>query len=131
MEFWNEIYKKVSSTVSYTAKETGRYKDLTKVKFALVREKTRLEEAYKKLGEIYYNQLKNSDVDEKAVSLAYDTIEKSLIEIERLNAQVDIINNTKTCEGCGSKLSKDMDYCPKCGAKQAENEEQSTENSEE
>lgn len=117
MEFWDEVYKKVSDAANYTAKETGRLSELAKVKYNLMREKAKLEDAYKELGEIYYKQIKNGDTDEKKTAFAYDKIEKSIIEIERLNTEVNVINNTKLCGKCGEKLTKEMAYCPKCGEK--------------
>ena len=62
--------------------------------------------------------MKTSDTDEKKISLAYDRIEKSMIEIERLNLMLDAINNSKVCSGCGVRLDKTMEFCHKCGAKQ-------------
>ncbi len=124
MDFWDDVYKKVSDAANYTAKETGRLSELAKVKYNLMREKAKLEDAYKEMGELYYNQMKNSEYDDKKIALAYDKIEKSITEIERLNTQTNVINNTKVCQKCGEKLTKEMLYCPKCGeAFEAEQEE--------
>ena len=127
MEFWNKFYKKVTKAANYTAKETEKYTEITKVKFNLMREKIRLEEAYKELGEIYYSQIKTSETDEKAVSLAYDKIEACILEVEKLGTQLNILKDTKVCDQCGVKLEKGMEFCPKCGAKQAEEVEEETE----
>ena len=124
MEFWDEIYKKVSSAASYTAKETEKYTELAKIKFNLMREKSRLEDAFKNMGELYYNQMKTSDTDEKKISLAYDRIEKSIIEIERLNLMLDALSDTKTCSECGVRLDKEMEFCHKCGSKQQVNSDE-------
>lgn len=115
MNFWDGVYKKVSNAANYTAKETGRLSELAKVKYNLMREKSKLEDAYKEMGELYYNQMKNSEYDDKKIALAYDKIEKSLAEIERLNAQENAVNNTKVCTKCGEKLDKETLFCPKCG----------------
>ncbi|MBR5322851.1 MAG: zinc ribbon domain-containing protein [Clostridia bacterium] len=124
MDFWDDVYKKVSDAANYTAKETGRLSELAKVKYNLMREKAKLEDAYKEMGELYYNQMKTSEYDDKKIALAYDKIEKSITEIERLSTQVNVINNTKICKKCGEKLTKEMVYCPKCGDEfKAEQEE--------
>ena len=123
MELWDEIYKKVSDAASYTAKETERLSGLAKLKYNLMLEKVRLEEAYKEMGEIYYKQMKTSDIDEKKVAKAYDNIEKSIVEIERLKTQINVLKNIIVCGVCGVKLEKDMAFCPKCGAKQVESDE--------
>ena len=134
MDFWDDVYKKVSDAANYTAKETGRLSELAKVKYNLMREKAKLEDAYKEMGELYYNQMKNSEYDDKKIALAYDKIEKSITEIERLNTQANVINNTKICKKCGEKLTKEMLYCPKCGDEfkaEEEKAEDTEENSEE
>ncbi len=124
MDFWDEVYKKVSNAANYTAKETERLSGLAKSKFNLMREKSKLEDAYKEMGELYYKQMKNSDIDEKKIAMAYDKIEKSMVEIERLRTEINLINNTKACSECGEKLDDEMAFCPKCGAKQAEETEE-------
>ena len=127
MDFWDDVYKKVSNAANYTAKETGRLSELAKVKYNLMKEKAKLEDAYKEMGELYYNQMKNSEYDDKKIALAYDKIEKSISEIERLNAQTNVINNTKVCKGCGEKLTKEMSFCPKCGEELKVEEEEAPE----
>ena len=127
MDFWDDVYKKVSNAANYTAKETGRLSELAKVKYNLMKEKAKLEDAYKEMGELYYNQMKNSEYDDKKIALAYDKIEKSISEIERLNTQTNVINNTKVCPKCGEKLTKEMSYCPKCGEELKVEEEEAPE----
>lgn len=127
MDFWDDVYKKVSDAANYTAKETGRLSELAKVKYNLMKEKAKLEDAYREMGELYYNQMKNSEYDDKKIALAYDKIEKSISEIERLNAQTNVINNTKVCPKCGEKLTKEMSYCPKCGEELKVEEEEAPE----
>ena len=131
MDFWDDVYKKVSDAANYTAKETGRLSELAKVKYNLMREKAKLEDAYKEMGELYYNQMKNSEYDDKIIALAYDKIEKSIVEIERLNTQANVINNTKVCKKCGEKLTKEMLFCPKCGDEFKAEQEDAEEASEE
>jgi len=124
MEFWDGVYKKASEAANYTAKETERLAEIAKIKFNLMREKCRLEEAYKVLGEVYYLQMKSGEVDENAISIAYDKIEKSIVETARLNDLLSSFKTTKFCCECGTKIDKEMVYCPKCGTKQFEDVEE-------
>ena len=118
MEFFDDLYKKLSVAANQTAKETTRLSGLAKVKFNLMKEKSKLEDAYKALGEAYYKQLKNNEVDEKATAAAYDKIEKCFVEIEKYRTEINVMSNIKTCTACGEKVDKEMLFCPKCGAKQ-------------
>ena len=122
MEFWDEIYKKMTDVADYTVKETGKLTESAKLRFNLMREKNRLEDAYKNMGELYYKQMKAGEFDEGKISLAYDKIEKSIVEIERLEDLISLIGNVKNCSNCGEKLTKDMAFCPACGAKQEDKE---------
>ena len=118
MDFFDDLYKKLTVAANQTAKETTRLSGLAKVKFNLMKEKSKLEDAYKVLGEVYYKQLKNGEVDEKATAAAYDKIEKTFVEIEKYQTEINLMSNVKICTSCGEKVDKDMVYCPKCGAKQ-------------
>ena len=118
MEFFDELYKKLTIAANQTAKETTRLSGLAKVKFNLMKEKSKLEDAYKALGEVYYKQFKNGEVDEKATAAAYDKIEKCFVEIEKYQTEINLMSNVKICTACGEKVDKEMAFCPKCGAKQ-------------
>ena len=117
MDFFDEVYKKLTDTASNTMSNTERLTEKAKLKINLMREKSRLEESYKKLGELYYRQIKNGDVSDKRIALAYDRIEKSMIIIDDLNLKINAVTNSKICASCGEKLDRDMQFCHKCGAK--------------
>ncbi len=123
MDFWDDLYKKMNSAVDYTAKETTKLTEIAKLKYNLMREKSNLDEAYKNLGKIYYAQMKDGDLDEHKLSLAYDKIEKSKQEIEKIEAAINVAKNIKICSECKAKIEKEMLFCPKCGAKQQQEEE--------
>ena len=108
MEFWDEIYKKMTTAADYTAKETTKLTEMAKLKYNLMREKSKLEEAYKKLGELYYAQMKDNNLDEHKLSMAFDKIEKIKLEIERLEDAINLANNVKLCVECKAKIEKDM-----------------------
>ena len=123
MDFWDDVYKKMATAADYTAKETSKLTEIAKLKYSLMREKSNLEEAYKKLGKLYYAQMKDGELDEHKISVAYDKIEKSRIEIEKIEEAICIAKNIKLCDKCKAKIEKDMSFCPKCGAKQEEQAE--------
>lgn len=127
MEFWDEVYKKITDAANYTAKETGKMTEIAKVKFNILREKSKLDDAYKAMGETYYNQMKTSEYDDKQITVAYDKIEKSIVEIERLNTLLNALSNTTVCSGCGKKVEKGTPFCSQCGTKIEDTAEQAAE----
>ena len=68
-------------------------------------------------------QMKNSEFDEKKISLAYDKIEKSIVEIERLNKLYNELSNSVVCPSCEERYEKGTAYCSKCGTKLEEKQE--------
>ena len=123
MDFFDEMYKKVSDVASYTAKEAEKLTGVAKLKYSLMREKSKLEDSFKEMGELYYSQMKYSELDEKKLSIAYDKIEKNKVEIDRLTGLICELTDTKICAFCENKLSKDMAFCPRCGANQTPKDE--------
>ncbi len=123
MDFWDDVYKKMATAAEYTAKETTKLTEMAKLKYNLMREKSNLEEAYKNLGKVYYTQMKDGDLDEHKLSVAYDKIEKAKAEIEKIEEAINIAKNIKLCHECKAKIEKEMLFCPKCGAKQEQEEE--------
>ena len=99
MDFWDDVYKKVSNAANYTAKETGRLSELAKVKYNLMKEKAKLEDAYKEMGELYYNQMKNSEYDDKKIALAYEKIayeeNPTLVSNGTAKKIAEVINESK------------------------------------
>ena len=123
MDFFDEVYKKLTDTANTTVSNTERLTERAKLKFSLMREKSKLEESFKKLGELYYRQIKNGDVSDKRIALAYDRIEKSMVVIDELNLKISAVSNSKICASCGERLDRDMQFCHKCGKKVDSEEE--------
>ena len=123
MEFFDKVYKKITGAASRTAKEGEKLTGIAKVKFNLAYEKMYLEEAYQEMGKLYYMQMKNSEIDEKKISLAYDKIEKSIVEIERLNNLYNELSNSVVCPSCEARYEKGTAFCSKCGTKLEEKKE--------
>ena len=120
MDFWDNVYEKVTNAASITAKKASELSDAAKLKYNLMREKAKLEDAYKELGELYYKQMKNCDYNDGKIALAYDKIEKSVIEIERLT---NMIKNADTKAEMSSSVqcgNNGVSVCPKCGKRVCE-----------
>lgn len=70
-----------------------------------------LEKAYASLGREYFESLTKKDKNKHKDILELEN------EIEKLTKELDILNGTKVCQKCGSKVSKDSAFCPECGSK--------------
>lgn len=70
-----------------------------------------LEKEYANLGREYFNTLTKKDKNK------YKNILDLESEIEKLKEEIEILNGTKACQKCGTKVTKDMIYCPDCGSK--------------
>lgn len=118
MEFWEDVYKKMTDAASYTAKETGRLTDMTKLRFNLMREKSKLEDIFCELGKLYYALNKNELIDDGLIEETLTMVDEKQAAIANIENQIKLLKNIRTCVNCGEQLDKDMEFCHKCGAKQ-------------
>lgn len=70
-----------------------------------------LEKEYAKIGRDYFKGLTKK---EKA---KYKDIVRLEEEIANLSDEIDTLKGTRVCQKCGTKITKDMTYCPECGIK--------------
>ncbi len=70
-----------------------------------------LEKAYAVLGREYFNSLTKKDKNKHKEILDLES------DIENLKTELEILNGTKVCQKCGTKVTKDMTFCPDCGSK--------------
>lgn len=84
MATWNEIKTEVGAFASKAKRRTEEIADITSMRVKLTALKTKLENQYKTLGKLTYNQLKGEE------SLA-DKISESVIAIDKLKADIAVM----------------------------------------
>lgn len=131
MEFFDKLTKKATETYKGAAEKTGKLAKETKLRLKINENKSKINDLYEEIGKkIYQMHKEHCDVCEKnEIGDECTKIDVLANEIEMYNREILALSNQKECVECKEKLPKDSKFCPKCGAKQPE--EDNTEEREE
>ena len=95
--------------VSAGAKE---FSDKSKLKRTIKNEEAKMEGMYKAIGEKFYKQ-------NVAAPMGYEQefadIKSASAEISRLKAELDKMEASSKCPGCGAKINSGQKFCQGCG----------------
>ena len=125
MEFFDKLGKKASEAYKMTADKTGKIAKETKMKFRIGELKSQINEIYEEIGKKVYE----SHVKKEEISIQNDLEEQCTKidvlsdEIEGLLKQCLELKDKKQCPKCFKEIEKDAKFCPSCGAKQEEAED--------
>lgn len=114
MEDIKGALSKITKTITKTS---GDVVKTTKLNINLANEEEKLKALYmdigKKVHEIYaYGGSLGEFFDNK-----YNEILNVKKSIDRLKSEIDTVKGTKTCANCGKSISRNSEFCPKCGAR--------------
>ena len=125
MEFFDKLGKKASEAYKMTADKTGKIAKETKMKFRIGELKSQINDLYEEIGKKVYE----SHVKKEEISIQNDLEEQCTKidvlsdEIEGLLKQCLELKDKKQCPKCFKEIEKDAKFCPSCGAKQEEAED--------
>lgn len=122
MEFFDKLGKKASEAYKVTADKTGKIAREAKLKMKMAELKSQVNDIYKEIGKkIYEKHLREENIDIKT------DLEEECTKIDVLSTEIESIlkecldlRDKKQCQRCFKEISKDMKFCPECGAKQEE-----------
>ena len=117
MDFFNKLGKKATETYQLTKEKTVKISEELKLKNKINENKDKIEEIYLQIGKCVYNEFKTG---EKCEKLAEKCEEITAIKEEnnRLEDKILGIKNIKKCINCKNEITKDSEFCSKCGTKQ-------------
>ncbi|MBO5375118.1 MAG: hypothetical protein J6A54_06720 [Clostridia bacterium] len=116
-----EIVKKVTRTVKKTAnkvsKKATEIADVTKYSIKVKSKLADINEAFERLGGLYYAYTQ-SLTDEAKAELDGCVLEINTLKLElaQLKAQLARAKGEVRCKGCGEYVSASKENCPKCKA---------------
>lgn len=107
-EDFTDAAGRMLSDVSDMAKDLG---NSSKLAIDKKRATMELEKLYMELGKKYYENNKTEDSDE------IQAITRKIKEIKKINNQQILSKGGVECPSCKAVISKDAEFCPKCGTK--------------
>ena len=125
MEFFDKLGKKASEAYKMTADKTGKIAKETKMKFKIGELKSQINEIYEEIGKkVYESHVKKEDISiQNDLEEQCTKIDVLSDEIESLLKQCLELKDKKQCQKCFKEIEKDAKFCPSCGAKQEEAED--------
>ena len=125
MEFFDKLGKKASEAYKMTADKTGKIAKETKMKFRIGELKSQINDLYEEIGKkVYESHVKKEDISiQNDLEEQCTKIDVLSDEIESLLKQCLELKDKKQCQKCFKEIEKDAKFCPSCGAKQEEAED--------
>lgn len=117
MNFFDNAIDVAKEAFEVVSKKTNDVVTTQKQKFDIASLESKRAKDFEKLGEIYYNLIKNSEIEEETTKKLVESIIRKDNEIFRLKNEINTAVYQKTCPNCNSNISKTAVYCSSCGAK--------------
>ena len=126
MEFFDKLGKKASEAYKVTADKTGKLAKEAKLRMKISDLKSQINTIYKEIGEtVYQKHTREGEYDiTKEIEEKCTKIDVLSDEIESNLKQWLELKDKRQCPSCFAEIEKDVKFCPKCGAKQEEIQEE-------
>lgn len=122
MEFFDKLGKKATEAYKLTADKTGKIAKEAKLKLKIGELKSQINDIYKEIGKkVYEKHIREEDIDiQKELEEQCTKIDVLSDEIEGMLQECLTLRDKKQCANCNCEIEKESKFCPKCGAKQAQ-----------
>ncbi|MBE6749780.1 MAG: zinc-ribbon domain-containing protein [Ruminococcaceae bacterium] len=117
MDFLDNAVEKAKDFFEVACKKTNEVVTTQKQKFDVASEKAKRAKDFEKLGEIYYELIKDDEnVDNQTRELVNSITEKNE-KINSINEEINAAKNKRICAKCGALVEENAVFCSKCGEK--------------
>lgn len=117
MEFLDNAVTKAKEVFDVACKKTGEAVTIQKQKFDIGTEENKVSKLYEKLGKIYFESFKDTQVENEEMSGLIEEIKEKNKKIELLKEEINTLKNKRVCPNCSTSIDKASVFCSKCGTK--------------
>ncbi len=96
--------------------KTSSFMNLTKIKFAIGEEESKIKEVYTEIGKVIYDNYTKGDYVEDDIRSFCEKIDKHTEELMILRKRAEEMEGSTKCPNCGTYNKKESAFCSKCGA---------------
>lgn len=111
MAIFDDVVVNAKTAAKAVTKKAGEIYDLSKIRISLATLRSELNKQYQMLGEAFYNNEPQEELD--TIKESISDLKQNIADFEKV---LDDARNTVTCPKCGEKLRKDAQFCIICGS---------------
>lgn len=115
---FDEISEKLSKITKDVTDSTQQQLDVMKMKSYIKREEAVMENAYKEIGKLYFNQ--NVSLMPGEYEEYVNAVREAKAKISESKEKIVQMRGMQFCVECDQKIKNGMHFCPNCGAKISE-----------
>lgn len=116
MDIVNNVVSKAKEIYAVTSDKVGEVIDTSKLKVKSAQINSKITKDYETLGRMYYQSVKDGDMDADAFDELVEQIDIKQEELEEIEDQINAQKGVVVCE-CGAKNAMGSVYCNACGKK--------------
>ena len=117
MDFFDNALSKAKEALDVACKKTKEVVSKGKQKFDVASIESKRAKDFEKLGELYFNTIKDSEIENSEIKSIVDEIKNKNEKIEELNKEINNTKNKRICPSCGASIDKFSVFCSLCGTK--------------
>lgn len=107
----DKLKEQIISAGKYVSENASLATSKANLKITLKTKTDALNNLYAGIGKEHFNSLPKKEQKN------YKEVLELEEEISKINRDLDLINESKVCSKCGTKVTKSVTYCPECGSK--------------
>lgn len=121
MAFFEKFGETISTKGKEAAQKAKEVADLARLSAQVGQLEGKIKTWYQVIGEKVYQNEK--DQEHSGMEVEFSTITDAFAEIGRLKKQIADIKGLRQCPECDAEVDRSAQFCPRCGAKLEEEQE--------
>lgn len=117
MDFFDNVVNKTKEVMDVAYNKTSEVVSVQKQKFNLSSIEAKLEKDFAELGKIYFELIKDGEIDDPKTAEVVAGISEKTGQIEKLKEEISSLKKQRICPKCSAKNAQDAVFCATCGAK--------------
>lgn len=123
-DFFEDLGKRLGETAESLTNRASEVVEVQRIRGQIRALDRNNERDYRDIGRMIYEKYKNGEVIDTEMVCICEEIEKREATAEEMEQMIADSKGTTVCPNCHANLTPDMAYCPQCGEKVPEEEEE-------
>lgn len=117
MDFFDNAVNKAKEAFDIAYKKTEEVVNTQKQKFDVASIENKRSKDYEKLGMLYFDMIKESEIENEEVKALVDEIKDKNQKIKDLKDEINAAKNKVACTNCSALNDENATFCNSCGNK--------------